>query len=150
MREWGQTDAGGESPDEETPDDQCLAGGRVLIVDDEEGIRALFQTIVANDLPGVRLDMARDGAEALLRFQQCPYQVLIMDLHMPVMDGLAAFERIQHHCQMTETTMPAVIFCTGFAPPRGVREIVNGSTRHVLLAKPVRGEVLVSAIRSHL
>lgn len=134
--------------DDEAPGPQGTC--RVLVVDDEEGIRGLFQMIIAHDLPQVRLDLASNGAEALGRFQEGPYDVLIMDLHMPVMDGLTAFGKIQQYCQESAVRMPAVIFCTGFAPPRGVRDIVNSSAQHSLLAKPVKSEVLVSAIRGRL
>jgi CheY-like chemotaxis protein len=123
---------------------------RVLIVDDEEGIRELFCMIIAQDLPGVELDEARNGFEALEQFQRHRAGVLVMDLHMPVMDGLTAFGRIRQICEDWACQMPAVIFCSGFAPPSGVREIVRNSGRHSLLAKPVKSEVLVKAVRVRL
>lgn len=126
------------------------ASGRVLIVDDEEGIRGLFSMIIAHDLPDVLLDEARNGEEALNQFQRERHRVLIMDLHMPVMDGLTAFSKIQQFCESASIRMPAVIFCSGFAPPRRVRDIVSGSTRHFLLSKPVKSDVLVRAIRTRL
>lgn len=126
------------------------ASGRVLIVDDEEGIRGLFSMIIAHDLPDVHLDEARNGEEALSQFQREHHRVLIMDLHMPVMDGLTAFAKIQQFCESSRIRMPAVIFCSGFAPPRRVRDIVSASTRHFILSKPVKSDVLVRAIRTRL
>lgn len=123
---------------------------RVLIVDDEEGIRGLFSTIISQDLPDVQLDQASNGAEALELFRCGHHQVLIMDLHMPVMDGLTAFGAIKQFCDAARVQMPAVIFCTGFAPPATVRDIIKGSPLHHFLSKPVKGEVLVRAIRTRL
>ncbi len=123
---------------------------RVLIVDDEEGIRGLFATIIAHDLPDVQLDEASNGAEALEKFRRQQHNVLIMDLHMPIMDGLAAFGAIRQLCESADIRMPAVIFCTGFAPPMTLRDIVKASTRHHLLSKPVKSDALVRAVRTRL
>ena len=122
----------------------------ILIVDDERGIRDLFSMILSHDLPDVTLEQASNGEEALERFREHRHGVLIMDLHMPVMDGLTAFERISRYCESSHIEMPAVVFCTGYAPPRTVREIVKACARHHLLSKPVRSDTLVSVIRSRL
>jgi len=122
----------------------------VLIVDDEKGIRDLFSAILSHDLPEVPLDLASNGEEALERFRRGRHGVLIMDLHMPIMDGLTAFNRIEQLCAAETEKMPAVVFCTGFAPPDSVREIVQTCSRHCLLPKPVRNEVLVETIRGRL
>lgn len=127
---------------------QCR--GRILIVDDEEGIRGLFTTILSQDMPEAAVDEASNGAEALERFRLDHHDVLIMDLHMPIMDGLTAFGAIKEHCEAASIRMPAVIFCTGFAPPSSVREIVGASSRHFLLPKPVKSEVLIRAVRTRL
>lgn len=124
--------------------------GGILIVDDEQGIRDLFSMILSHDLPGVMLEQASNGAEALERFQEHRHGVLIMDLHMPVMDGLTAFDRIRCYCEVSNIDMPAVVFCTGYAPPSAVRKIVKASERHHLLPKPVKSDTLVDVIRSRL
>lgn len=123
---------------------------RVLIVDDEAGIRELFIAILAHELPKVPLDAASNGAQALECFQQWRHRVLIMDLHMPIMDGLTSFMKIRQYCEDAAVRMPSVIFCTGFAPPASVREIVKGSVHHHFLTKPVKSDVLVNAILARL
>jgi CheY-like chemotaxis protein len=69
---------------------------------------------------------------------------------MPVMDGQFAFGEISKLCADKGWEMPAVVFCTGFAPPDSVMGAVDASDHHGLLLKPVTGEVLVQAVRSRL
>jgi two-component system response regulator YesN len=123
---------------------------RVLLVDDERGIRELFSLILANALPGVTIDVASNGAKAVQLFREHHYRVLTMDLNMPVMDGLTAFIEISRICDEQSLDMPSVVFCTGYAPLDALRKIVRGPGRHLLLSKPVKSEVLVEAIKCRL
>ena len=94
--------------------------------------------------------MASNGAEALDRFKQRHHGVLLMDLHMPVMDGQSAFVAIRETCAAGGWEMPSVVFCSGFVPPDTVREIVSRGSEHCLLAKPVAPEDLVRIVQSRL
>lgn len=124
--------------------------GRILIVDDEEIILRLFQMILSSALPDLKIDLASNGAEAVKAFSAGHHAVLIMDLHMPVMDGQTAFAKIEHVCKKKKWEMSSVVFCTGFAPPDLVKDVVAKSSTHCLLLKPVSNEALVEAVRSRL
>lgn len=69
-------------------------GKRILIVDDQ----ALLRKSTRNMLNGMGTlqDEAADGAEAIAKLRQCAYDLVIMDLNMPVLDGYAAAEQIRH------------------------------------------------------
>lgn len=123
---------------------------RVLLVDDEEGIRALFQMILASALADYSIEVAGNGAEALDMFSRGHHAVLLMDLHMPVMDGLTAFNEIEKFCRTLSWEMPSVVFCTGFAPPDSVTREVESNSKHGLILKPVTTDVLLHAIKSRL
>lgn len=122
----------------------------VLIVDDEPSIVRLFKVMLSSAMPDVVIDTAANGEEALLSFTQKHHRVLLMDLHMPVMDGRAAFGKIEELCHSRDWEMPAVVFCTGFAPPESVKTVVAENPMHCLLAKPVTGKALVEAVRHRL
>ncbi|KAF4531109.1 hypothetical protein B566_EDAN019145, partial [Ephemera danica] len=64
------------------------AGRRVLVVDDEAFSREFFSTVL--DSGGLMVDVAADGAEALRLTRQHPYALILMDIYMPVMNGLDA------------------------------------------------------------
>jgi len=124
--------------------------GRILVVDDSAGIRKLFKLILTVAMPDSEVDEAEDGATALAAFSHKHHGVLLLDLNMPVMDGQTAFRRIDEMCRERNWEMPSVVFCTGYAPPQTVKRIVDGSSCHCLLAKPVTEAKLVDAIRSRL
>lgn len=123
---------------------------RILIVDDEQRIREVFRLVLSDGLPGCQIDVAANGQEALDAFSANHHAVCVMDLHMSVMDGQAAFLRMEKFCQENNWDMPSVIFCTGFAHPETVRSIVVRNSTHCLLSKPVRGEMLLNVVRSRL
>ena len=83
---------------------------RVLIVDDEKGIRDVFLAVVSYGLPDCRVDLAVNGAEAVENFRTAHQDVLVMDLNMPVMNGLDAFAEIRKICDEEKWAMPAVVF----------------------------------------
>jgi DNA-binding response OmpR family regulator len=65
----------------------------VLVVDDDELERALVADRLAER--GINTLQAGDGAEALSMLQGTPVQVIVVDWHMPVMDGIEFTERFR-------------------------------------------------------
>jgi len=123
---------------------------RILIVDDEDGIRRVFNMVLSSSINGITIDMANNGVKGLEAFKREHHAVILMDLSMPIMDGETAFLEIQKHCEHEKWRMPAVVFCTGFNPSPNVRSIVAGNPRHCMLQKPVRNQILVESIQSRL
>lgn len=69
---------------------------RVLIVDDEELVRRGFAALIDAE-PGFEMvGEARDGAEAIERIRSTRPDVVLMDIRMPTLDGIAATRRIVH------------------------------------------------------
>ena len=123
---------------------------RILVVDDEASIVRLFTMLFALGLPDKQVDPAGDGAEAVEKFTAGHHGVIVMDLHMPVMDGLNAFLSIESSCRARGWQMPCVVFCTGYVPSDSVIRAVAGGTEHCLLQKPVSGNVLVRTVAARL
>lgn len=146
----GTRTPGADLEKREEEDDRTMCADRLLIVDDEETIVFLFRSILATALTQVTIDAAGDGAAAVKRFEAEQHAVLLMDLHMPVMDGFSAFRRIQDICRGRNWAMPAVLFCTGFAPPDTLAKVIADNPRHGYLPKPVRPDQLIDAVESRL
>jgi CheY-like chemotaxis protein len=81
--------------------------GRILLVDDEEDILHLLKSFLTD--AGHRVDTSRDGDEALALIAQRTYDLAIIDLHMPVMDGFELCRRIRE--RDTERRLP-ILFLT--------------------------------------
>ena len=103
---------------------------RVLIVDDEEPMRMLVARAVAMD--GHEITTAADGAEALdiLTSADAAFDLLLTDIQMPVMDGIAlALTAARDLPQLT------ILLMTGFADQR---ERASGlsAIAHDVISKP--------------
>jgi DNA-binding NarL/FixJ family response regulator len=68
---------------------------RVVIVDDQEMFRVGLRTVLATQDGITVVGEARDGAEAVARVQQARPDVVLMDIRMPGMDGLAAIAALR-------------------------------------------------------
>jgi len=70
-----------------------VAGARVLVVDDNLANQAVARAIL--EAVGVLVATAGDGREALARLRVEDFDVVLMDVHMPVMDGVEALRRLR-------------------------------------------------------
>src|SRR5881398_1782034 len=66
--------------------------GSVLVVDDEEIMREVLETLLTNE--GYRVDLAKTGEEGLEAYGRRAYDVVLLDVSMPGMGGLRALEEI--------------------------------------------------------
>lgn len=80
-----------------------MAMSKVLIVDDERSIRHTLRDIL--EFEKYEVDEACDGMEALVKIKQSPYDVIILDIKMPKMDGMDALDRIQEIARETPVVM---------------------------------------------
>src|SRR5260370_33301740 len=103
---------------------------RVLIADDEDSMRLLVARAIAMD--GHETVTAEDGAEALeiLTRENGAFDLLLTDIQMPVMDGIAlALAAARDFPELT------ILLMTGFAAPRGRASGLN-AIGHAVVAHP--------------
>ena len=110
---------------------------RILIVDDDDPIRALLMTVLRRR--SFRVDSARNGVEALELLRTCRYTLVVLDLMMPRMNG---YEVLEHLSQMPSTTRPLVLVLTaGLEQRRFDTSMVIGT-----IQKPFDIELLVDTV----
>ncbi len=80
-----------------------MSAARVLIVDDEKSIRKTLRDIL--EFENYEVDEAMDGLECVVKIKQHTYDVIILDIKMPKMDGMDALERIQEIATETPVVM---------------------------------------------
>jgi excisionase family DNA binding protein len=114
---------------------------RVLVVDDEAAIRDLLSKTLA--LAEYDVDLAPDGRTALERLRIIPYDLLITDLKMPGIDGLAVIREARR----LKADIPVIII-TGFSTEASAIEAVNLGVSGYL-TKPFRvPRVLAAAAKA--
>ena len=70
-----------------------LTGMKVLLVDDNTVNRQVGRAML--QIYGIHVDEAANGMEAVEKMQQRPYSIVLMDVHMPNVDGVAALKKIR-------------------------------------------------------
>ena len=110
----------------------------ILFVDDDEKIRDIFGRLL--DARGYHVRTARDGQEAVEVVHQQSFDLIIMDVKMPRLDGCAAYRHI--HELLPETP---VVLMTGY----GVRDELDALVKQGAVAylhKPVLMKDLESTV----
>ncbi|HEY7791361.1 MAG TPA: response regulator [Vicinamibacterales bacterium] len=118
-----------------------LARPRILVVDDEASIRDLLAKTLA--LAEYDVDVVPDGRSGLERMRLSPYDLLIIDLKMPGMDGLSVIREAKRY----KADLPVIII-TGYSTEASAIEAVNLGVAGYL-TKPFRvPQVLAAAAKA--
>ena len=76
---------------------------RILIVDDESSIRRTLREIL--EFEKFEVEEAADGMEGLAKLRQSAFDVVLMDIKMPRMDGMDALDKVHELCPGTSVVM---------------------------------------------
>jgi len=129
---------------EPAPEVAVAASGslHVLLVDDAEADRKLLQAFLVAQ--GHRVQCAANGEEALALFDEAHTDVVLMDVVMPVMDGVEATRRIKARCR--QRWVPVVLLSALTGNADAVRGLEAGSDDY--LGKPVHLQLLAMKLRA--
>ena len=111
------------------------------MVEDDPAIRRLVTMVLKRH--GYRMEAASDGLEAVLKLGVCDYDVIVLDLMMPNLDGFTFLETIARN--QPERLRKVIV--TSAASPAVIRERMQGAPFHVL-PKPFDIGELVDRVRS--
>jgi signal transduction histidine kinase/ActR/RegA family two-component response regulator len=116
---------------------------RILFADDHPVNRQVVALIL--EPLGIHLTEVEDGAMALEAYTNGTFDLVLMDVQMPVMDGLAATRAIREIERSTGRARTPIISLTANAMPEDIRRSLDaGCDTH--LAKPVRPDKLIEAV----
>ena len=135
------------APVEETSPITDLAGQagplKVLLADDHATNRRVIELILTHI--HAELVSVENGAEALAAFESGPFDLVLMDMQMPVMDGLSATHALRDLELAEGRTRTPIIMLTANALPEHVEAALRaGADRH--LSKPVSVQALLDSV----
>ncbi|WP_410513255.1 response regulator [Paenibacillus sp. BR2-3] len=118
---------------------------KLLIVDDEKNIRQGLKIIIDREYPGIyEISNAANGAEALNQFRDQPADIIITDIRMPVMDGIALLEHLSAEKGAGQEPA-AVIILSGFDDFEYAKSAIRYRVKDYLL-KPIRRDELFEVL----
>lgn len=110
---------------------------KVLVVDDEENMRDMVAIVVAE--MGFEVAKAVDGLDALEQFQiqNDPFSIVVMDIRMPRLDGIAATQKIKEIHPSTKVVLIS-----------GNDQVPAGTMADAFLPKPFRVDELCQVVQA--
>lgn len=135
---------------ETNPSDQkCLCGTRILLTEDND-LNAEIATELLQE-EGCTVDRAKDGVECVDMLEKAAngtYQLILMDIQMPVMNGYDAARKIRRLDDPQKANIPIIAMtANAFTEDRQVA-LDAGMNDHI--AKPINMNVLVPTLRKYL
>ena len=118
---------------------------RILIVDDSPTMRQLLGFALKR-LKGAEVVEAQDGMDGLRKVTSDHFDLALVDINMPVMDGLKLISLIRREESLKE--MPIVVITTEGAKEDRERALSLGADEY--LTKPIRANRVLSVARSML
>jgi len=116
--------------------------GRILVIDDDEGIRKVVAEALKSD--GYLVDTATNGKEAVEKSRTNFYNLALIDIRLPDMEGTKLLT------SMKQTTPEMIkIILTGYPALQNAIDAVNKGA-HGYLVKPINMDELLQTVEEHL
>ncbi len=123
-----------------------LKDAAILLVEDNFSNQQIINLYIKNDVR--KIDMAFNGKEALEKFGMAKYDLILMDVQMPVMDGFKATQKIRELEKSTNTRVPIIAVTANAFPEDKDRCLTAGMDDYI--SKPFQPDELLDKIRQHL
>jgi CheY-like chemotaxis protein len=127
-------------------DDKALKNFNILVVEDEPIIQKVHCKML-EDL-GCHVEVAENGKEAVEKYDNNEYKLILMDVRMPVMDGIEATKEIRR-LEQEKSNKPTPIIglsCDG----KGVEKSCIDAGMNTFFIKPISKEVLQAILRDYI
>ncbi|UOA07224.1 CHASE domain-containing protein [Methylobacter sp. S3L5C] len=119
---------------------RLLVGTRILVAEDDIINQQVIQEFLA--LSGITVEMANNGQEALLLLETEEFDAVLMDIHMPVIDGFEATKLIRSQTRFAR--LPIIALTAGVTKKEQEQCLVAGMNDFI--GKPINPEKLMSTL----
>ncbi|MEZ4400281.1 MAG: response regulator [Kofleriaceae bacterium] len=130
------------------PTPLATSAPRILVVDDNRVNVLVTVRMLEKLVPGAVLVTAADGAEAVAWVGQAPFDLVLMDMQMPVLDGAGATRRIRAHADPARARIP-IVATTANTGSADLQACLDAGMDHAL-SKPVSLANLAATLARYL
>jgi len=116
---------------------------RILVAEDDQDFRDLLQLVLAREFPGADVECVADGRQAIAAFDRKPASVMVLDLQMPELDGMAVTALLRARPQALQ--VPIIVLSASGGSKEWQLLSSLGADR--FLVKPVNLDDVISTIR---
>lgn len=121
-------------------------GKRILIIDDDTSVRMLFTDTLTDE--GFEVETAVDGIEGLEKLKQGGFDLVLLDVMMPKLDGIGILTELADH-KPTKENKKIVLFTSLHDDP-AVKEGLTKGAHGFIVKSDYTPEVLIAKIKSFL
>jgi len=122
------------------------SGKKLLIVEDDQLTRDLYRDVFS--MAGFDADFAEDGEQGLAKIQAGGWNIILLDVMMPKMDGLQVLNELKIH-PAVQPNGP-IILLTNLAQEPVVKEAMNNGAKTYFLKSELNPDELVEKVKSYL
>jgi DNA-binding response OmpR family regulator len=123
---------------------------RILIVDDEDDINLLFKMVLEDN--GFKVDTFNDPLVALQNFRAGAYDLLLLDMLMPKMNGFELYQKIR---MLDDKVKICFLTASGINHEEFKKKVASAtatmnSTENCFIIKPIENEDLIKRVKAQL
>ena len=123
-----------------------LKNANILLAEDNISNQQIIILYIKNEVK--KVDVAFNGKEVLEKFGHAKYDLILMDIQMPIMDGIKATQKIREIEQSTNAHTPVIAVTANAFPEDKERCMAAGMDGYI--SKPFQPEELLELMRNHL
>ncbi len=121
---------------------------KILVVEDEENMRNLYCRILED--AGYDVESAEDGTKAYAKMKVSPYNLVLLDIMMPEMDGIQVLEKLIRDGRKLETDSTPVVLLTNLGQDSLVAKGLSLGIRGYLLKSDYTPDQLLREIQGYI
>ena len=126
-------------------DQKIQSTKKILVVEDEEYIRDLYVQILRKE--GYLVDSASDGEEAYMKMSKKEYDLILLDIILPKIDGLQVLEKLKKE---SKTISAPVVLLTNLSQEVVVAKAVDYGVRGYMVKSDLTPSDILTEVRGYL
>ncbi len=120
---------------------------RILVVDDDPTLRELYNEVLTS--AGYQIDFAVDGEEGLQKIRAGSYDLVLLDVMMPRLDGLGVLTKLQTE-EPKPAKMPKIVVWTNLSHDPAIKEAMQKGATNVLVKADLAPNQVVEMVQKYL